>query len=89
MAAVDARHETRSMLDGIDRWENEGGRYASQTPTAAAPLAVPVSGAERMRAAASRVEEGQLLTRRRDHVGWDAATPTLGPAERPDARRQR
>jgi hypothetical protein len=25
MAALDATHETRSMLDSIDRWENEGG----------------------------------------------------------------
>ena len=30
MSAPDAKQETRFMLNGIDRWENEGGRHASQ-----------------------------------------------------------
>ena len=34
MSALDARQETRSMLESIDRWENEGGRHASQATTA-------------------------------------------------------
>jgi hypothetical protein len=34
MAALDARQETRSMLESTDRWENEGGRHSSQATTA-------------------------------------------------------
>ena len=33
MSAPEAKHETRCMLDDIDRWENEGGRPAPQATT--------------------------------------------------------
>ena len=53
MAAPDARQETRYMLDSIDRWENEGGRHASQPTTAlriraAAPPPIRISGQEHL-----------------------------------------
>jgi hypothetical protein len=86
MAALAATHETRTMLEGIDRWENEGGRYPSQAPTGIPPRGMRVFGLDRTRSAAAQVAGAttpQLLA-----SSGDATPSTFGVAERPQARRQ-
>jgi hypothetical protein len=68
MSAPDARQETRSMLESIDRWENEGGRGASHATTAASPLGMRMSALERTCGAASR-DAGRHF-RSSEHASW-------------------
>ena len=75
------------MLNDIDRWENEGGRYASQAPTIAAATATRLPMRDRPHEAASRVVGGDFLNRSRHHDGR-FVTPSFGDAGRPHTRQR-
>ena len=74
------------MLNDIDRWENEGGRPASQATTIAAAAATRPPVRERPRETASRVAAGNLLSRSGHHDEWFVTTPSFGDAARPHTR---
>jgi hypothetical protein len=68
------------MLNDIDRWENEGGRPASQATTIAAAAATRRRVQERPREAASCVAGGHLVTGSRHHDERFVTTPSFEDA---------